>query len=258
MTASDIADRAALLERARAEGRPVEQLTKSEPGLPLEAAYRIQDEGIRLRVAGGDAVAGYKMGLTSEAKMAQMGVREPIAGVLLRSMRAQNAGTFALQGLIHPRIEAEIAFVLGRELRGRVTRDEAAAACDGVAAALEIVDSRFQNFKFTLPDVVADNCSSCGFVLGAVRPMAGLDLKAIPLEMSIDGKAVQRGSSADILGDPVLSLAALASMMAGRGLAIAAGSVVLAGAATQAVPLTPGAQVSLAAGPLGPVSVRAI
>ena len=258
MTASDTVERAALLENARAEGRPVEQLTKSDPGLAIDAAYRIQEEGIKLRLAGGDAIAGNKMGLTSEVKMKQMGVRAPIAGVLLRSMRVQAGGTFPLAGLIHPRIEAEIAFVMGRELRGPATLEQALAACDGVCAALEIVDSRFRDFKFTLPDVVADNCSSCGFVLGAARPLAGVDLAAVPLEMSIDGQVIQRGSSADILGHPGKSLAALAGMLAERGRSILPGTVVLAGAATQAVPLKAGMEVALSAGSLASVSVRGV
>lgn len=251
-------ERAALLENARAEARPVEQLTKSDPALGLDAAYRIQEEGIKLRLAGGDALVGHKMGLTSETKMKQMGVRAPIAGMLLRSMRAESGGTFSVAGLIHPRIEAEIAFIIGRELRGPATLEQALAACDGAAAALEIVDSRFRDFKFTLQDVVADNCSSCGFVIGAARPLAGLDLTAVPLEMSIDGQVVQRGSSADILGHPGKSLAALAGMLAERGRSILPGTVVLAGAATQAVPLKAGMNVSVAAGPLASVSVRSV
>ncbi len=257
MPDTDVEKSAARLEAARQAAAPIAQLTAAEPGLALDAAYRIQDEGIRIRVAAGDAVVGYKMGLTSKAKIEQMGVREPIMGVLLRSMGVENGGTFPTAGRIHPRIEAEIAFVMGRELSGSVTIAQALAACSGVAAALEVVDSRFKDFKFTLPDVVADNCSSCGFILGEARPLAGLDLASIPMEMSIDGQVVQKGSSADIMGHPGASLAALAGMLADRGRSIPAGSLVLAGAATQAVPLRPGANVRLAGGPLGAVAVDA-
>lgn len=251
------AELARTLDAARLARRTVPQLTKALPDLTLDHAFQVQDEGVRLRVAAGDRVAGYKMGLTSKAKMEQMGVNLPIAGVLLESMRRANGGVAELKGLIHPRIEPELAFILARDLKGRVSPEEALAACSGVCAALEIIDSRYEAFAFKLPDVVADNCSACGFVLGEVRDPKSLDLDRLAIELKVGGQTVASGSSDAIFGHPPAAVAELAAMLASRGLHLPAGSVVLSGAATQAVSFEPGETRAVVQG-LGEVSIRAV
>lgn len=253
MSAPSIAEQARRLETARAQGQAVECVAD----LDLAAAYRVQDEGIRLREGAGDKPVGYKMGLTSKAKMKQMGVDTPIMGRLTASMRVASGSTIRLQGLIHPRVEPEIAFLVKRDLRGRPSLEEALAACSGACAALELIDSRYRDFKFTLPAVVADNCSSCAFVLGPdVRRPGDLDLGRLPITLSVNGKTVESGLSEAIYGHPGLALAELAAMLDARGLWVEAGSVVLAGAATAAVRLEAGETRARVAG-LGEVSVRA-
>jgi 2-oxo-3-hexenedioate decarboxylase len=227
--------------------------------LDLPLAYEVQDAGIRLREARGERLRGLKMGFTSEAKRQQMGLHSPIYGVITHEMGVPNGGVFGLSGSIHPKIEPEIVFYVEKELRGRVTADEALAACSGVGAGLEILDSRFVGFKyFSLPDVVADNCSSSCYVLGpTVRSPRELDLAALEMTMEVNGKPAQSALSSAISGNPVNSLVQLCALLNERGLSLPAGSVVLAGAATQAVPLEPGAKIRLRVQELGEVTVAA-
>jgi 2-oxo-3-hexenedioate decarboxylase len=233
------------LHKARIEAREVERLTVRFPDLDLADAYRIQEEGIRLRLAEGERIAGYKMGLTSKAKQEQMGLRTPIYGVLTDRMRAESNAEYSLRGTIHPKAEPEVAFRVGRRLRGRVSADEALDACESVCAALEILDSRFVGFKyFSLPDVVADNSSSSRYVLGKVaRPPRELDLEKIQIVLEVDGEPLHVATGAALLGNPVNSLVELCALLDERGQDLEAGSIVLAGAATVAVELRPGQSV---------------
>ena len=174
MTARMHEELARLLDQARLEAREIPPLTRAHAALSLPEAYAIQAEGIRLRTARGERVVGLKMGLTSEAKRRQMNLDSPVYGVLTDRMQVPAGGMLRLQGAIHPKIEPEIAFRTSRELRGRISREQALDACASVFAAMEILDSRYTDFKyFSLPDVVADNSSSSLFVLGTTeRPPA--------------------------------------------------------------------------------------
>lgn len=220
-------------------------LSASVP-LSLADGYRVQRAGISLRKLRGDGLVGMKMGLTSRAKMEQMGVHNPIYGHLTQQMRLEDGGVLPYPKLCHPRVEPEVAFLLGRELRGPVSPAEALLCVEGVCAALEIIDSRYRDFKFTLPDVVADNASSSYFVLGqTVKDHASLDLGNLGMVMEINGVTSQIGSSAAIYEHPARSLATLANLVAELGESVPAGSVVLAGGATAAVALQPGDHVQL-------------
>ena len=252
----DIERLAGHLDDARRHAREVERLTLEAPELDLPQAYRVMDAGIALRVARGERVIGLKMGLTSEAKRRQMSLDAPIYGVLTDAMVVR--GTFHLQGTLHPKIEPEIAFRFARGLQGTPDRAGVLAACTGVGPALEILDSRYRDFKyFSLPDVVADNASSSHVVLPERWvDVEGRDLSGVGLVMSIDGTPRQRATGAAISGDPVLSVVQLCTLLAGRGRSLAPGTVVLAGAATVAEPLAAGMEVRLDAGWLGSTSVR--
>jgi 2-oxo-3-hexenedioate decarboxylase len=248
------------LDDALLEKREVVRLTEAWPELSLPDAYRIQDAGIALRVGRGENPIGLKMGLTSRAKREQMNLGSPIYGVLTDRMQIRDGGTFRVPGGIHPKIEPEIAFITNRELRGKIDADEAWAACSGVCAAMEILDSRYVGFKyFSLPDVVADNCSSFMFVLSSrmhdPRTLPREELAGLSLEMRVDGKTVQSALASEISGDPIRSLVQLAELMGERGLSVPAGSIVLAGAATQAVKLAPGMRVELDVPRLGSVRI---
>jgi 2-oxo-3-hexenedioate decarboxylase len=229
------------LFHAETKGRAMRRFTASLPDFSIADGYRVQTLLRGLHEAAGARVSGRKMGMTSLAKMQQMGINSPIQGFLTDRMQVANGGTLALGRRIHPKAEPEIAFVLGRELRGKVSESEALAAVSGVAGAIEVIDSRYENFDFGLPDVVADNCSSSAFVLGPVlKNFQGVDLAAIGISFEQNGKAVQSGSSSAILGNPIRSLTALVELLAQNGEALPAGSVVLAGAATAAMAIKKG------------------
>ena len=251
MTAPDAEMLARELDEALLARREIAPLTKTRGDFDLAAAYRVQERGIELRLARGEKIVGYKMGLTSEAKRVQMNLGAPIYGVLTDAMRIESE-LRAGDG-VHPKIEPEIAFVTRRELHGQITLQQAFDALEAVAPALEILDSRFVGFKyFSLPDVVADNCSSWKFALGPLqkpRRVSGLAMR-----MSVDGAVKQQANSNDISGDPLVSLVQLAAMLPHP---LPAGSIVLAGAATVAAPLRAGIAVSLHVDELAGMQVRA-
>jgi 2-oxo-3-hexenedioate decarboxylase len=246
LSPSHIVELSQTLHRARREAREVEPLTKTHQDFSLGDAYKIQAQGVELRQKEGEKIAGYKMGFTSKAKMEQMGLHQPIFGVLTDKMKVENQGTFSLKNRIHPKTEPEVYFITNKELKGSITREEALAACSVIGVALEILDSRFTGFKyFTLPDVVADNASSAFFVLGdGVQPTKDIDFKNLKISLLENDIPLFEATTAAILGDPLLSLCELVTLQAERGLTLPAGSVVLAGAATQAVELKPGAKMS--------------
>lgn len=246
---ADIAKLADALDAAVRDARAIPKLTERDP-FDVATAYLVQREVIDRRKARGERLAGVKMGFTSRAKMVQMGVDDVIWGLLTDAMVVES--TVDASALIHPRIEPEIAFLIGREVRSPA---DAGAAVAGVAVGFEVLDSRYEDFRFTLPDVIADNASAAGFGFGSWHPPR--DLANVGLIMEIDGRVAQTGSSAAILGDPWRSLRAAARLAQEAGIALEPGHVVLAGAATAAVPLPPGAHVRVTGAGLGSVEVTA-
>lgn len=249
---------AQVLDEARLQRREIQPLARSTAGLDVEDGYRILRAGIELRRGRGEHVVGFKMGLTSRAKREQIRIDKPIWGMLTDRMRLPDGGTFAPATGIHARIEPEIAFVIGRPLAGVVTRDEALAACSAVHTALEILDSRFVGFKdFSLPDVVADNGSASQFVLSAetLSPSA-LPLDQIEMRLTVDGRVVHSARSSEISGHPVDSIVQLCSLIAPLGYALTPGLIVMAGAATPAIPLEAGHEIRLDADGMPSVGVR--
>lgn len=213
-----------------------------DPALTIDDAYRIQRAAMARRTARGERIVGIKMGFTSEAKMRQMGVGDQISGWLTDAMQIASGATLSLENHIHPRCEPEIAFLLKRPLPAELTEQAAFDAIEAVAPALEIIDSRFHQFKFSLTDVIADNASSSGFVLGPWIPCPP-DLSGLAVSLSIDGELRQSGSTSDIMGNPLRALMAAARLAAQAGMPLQAGSIVLAGAATSAEALQPGMQI---------------
>ncbi|MGZ6142395.1 MAG: 2-keto-4-pentenoate hydratase [Myxococcales bacterium] len=247
----DTDELARVLDEALTGRREIQPLTRTHGEFDLAAAYAVQRKGIALRLSRGEKIVGWKMGLTSEAKRRQMSLGAPIYGVLTDAMRVLSEVRVA-DG-VHPKIEPEIAFVTRRALHGIVTRDEAFAALDAVAPALEILDSRFAGFKyFSLPDVVADNCSSWRVAIGPLQQPRRVD--GLRMRMSVDGRVAQEADSNAISGHPLDSLVQLAAMLPHP---LPAGSIVLAGAATVAEPLLPGVAISLDIDTLGTLTVRA-
>lgn len=247
-----------LFEAARG-AKPIDRFTASNPGFALADAYKVQKALMEMHLASGEKLVGRKMGLTSRPKMQQMGVHAPIHGFLTSAMRILDSGEIPCKGRIHPRAEPEIAFVIGKQLHGRVSPAEALAHVEGVCGAIEIIDSRYTNFDFQLPDVVADNGSSTGFVLGSeLRKPGSLDLGNLGILLELDGKPQQFGSSAAVLGHPGRALAALAALMEEEGKVLEPGTVVLAGAATAAISIKPGGWLRASFQGLGSVEARVV
>ncbi|MEU5551873.1 fumarylacetoacetate hydrolase family protein [Micromonospora sp. NPDC047793] len=211
--------------------------------LDVPTAYRVQQAVVAHRLSRGERPVGLKLGLTSRAKMAQMGVDEVIWGRLTDAMRIPDGGTLRLSAHLHPKVEPEVAFLVH------------GGAITAVAPALEVIDSRYVDFRFTLPEVIADNTSASGFVLGAWQPVPdGIDNLGVLME--VDGRPVQIGSTAAILGDPRRALAEAVRLAAASGVELADGAVLLAGAATAAVPLRAGSHVRVTVDTLGTASLR--
>lgn len=235
-------------------GRGREPLSDEWSELDLATAYDIQDATRDRRVARGERVIGVKLGLTSRAKQRTMNVDQPLVAWLTDAMVLPTGSP--VPDLIHPRVEPELLFVLGSDLAGPgITTARAMAAVATVHAAAEVIDSRYLNFHFTLPDVVADNASSGAFVTGAVaRRVQDLDLALEAVLVEIDGRVVDSATGAAILGNPGEALAAAANMLGARGIALEAGWVVLAGAMTDAVMLEPSSSLSFHYSSLGSIS----
>ena len=238
-----ITELATILDDAARQARAVAQID-AEGHLSLDDAYAIQKASIERRLARGEKRAGIKMGFTSRSKMVQMGISDVIWGRLTTGMQIEEGSSIALSRFVHPRVEPEIAFVLKKPLPGTVTAAEALSCVEAVAPALEIIDSRYRDFKFSLTDVVADNASSSGFVIGAWNNPRE-DFSNLGLTMNVNGVAVQIGSTAAILGHPLRSLVAAARLAAAAGEPLQAGAVVMAGGATAAEWIKPGSYVSI-------------
>jgi 2-keto-4-pentenoate hydratase len=237
--------------------RPVAPLTETEPGFDVAAAYRVQTLVWERRVATGHRQVGHKVGLTNAAMQRQLGVDEPDYGRLHAGMAVVD--TLDLDELIQPRIEPEIAFILGSDLQGPgVTADDVLRATSGIAPALEIIDSRIEGWRIKLPDTVADNASSARFAVGDAQPINGRDLAALVATLYVDGEPVGSGRGDAVLGHPATAVAWLANTLAAYGERLAAGEVVLPGAMCASVVLQPGSTVVGAFDELGEIRVSVL
>lgn len=243
---------------AEARARPTPQLTLTHPDLDVATAYRIQRQLVARKEGDGARIVGKKAGLTSESKQRQVGVMEPIYGYVLDRSLVDEGTAVPASRYIHPRVEPELAFVLGQDLAGPgVTVAQALAATAYVVPALEIIDSRYQNFQFTLPDVVADNTSAAGVVLGAgaARP-AAINLRLVGLVLEKNGEVVDTGAGAAVMGNPAIVVAWLANRLGAVGESLRAGEIVMCGAFCPAVAVGPGDHVRAEIDGLGAVSIR--
>lgn len=228
------------------ERRDREPFTDDWTDLDLATAYRIQDETLRRRLARGEQVVGIKLGLTSRAKQKRMGIDVPLVAWLTDAMVLPAGEPVPQDALIHPRIEPEIVFVMGDRLQGPgVTAAQALAAVSHVLGGAEVIDSRYREFRFTLPDVVADNASSGAYVTGPVAlPAQSLDLAAEAVLVEVDGEIVDSATGAAVQGHPAEALALAVNDLGRRGIAVEAGWVVLTGGMTDAVHVPPGTTVA--------------
>ncbi|WP_076417659.1 fumarylacetoacetate hydrolase family protein [Colwellia sp. UCD-KL20] len=251
---NDLAKIAEIVDEGARTASAIAQFSTEKP-LSIDEAYAVQALSMQRRYARGEKRVGIKMGFTSRAKMIQMGVHDLIWGRLTNTMRVEDGGIISLANYIHPRVEPEIAFLMKTDLSGDVTPAEALAAVEAIAPAMEIIDSRYDNFKFDLGDVVADNSSSSGFVLGNWFPKE-TDFRNLGIVMTVNGHAAEVGSTAAILGDPIRSLVSAARVAASAGEKLYAGDIVLAGSATAAIALAPGQSIETQFQSLGNVGFK--
>jgi 2-oxo-3-hexenedioate decarboxylase len=226
-------DYAARLQKAVADRTAIGPLDVPD----LATGYAVQRE---LRAAAGPLV-GWKLGVTSRAKQAQVGVDSPIYGFLEGANALDLGAPLDTSALIQPRCEPEIVFVLGRDLAGpHVTAADVVSASSGVAVGIEVLDSRYRDYRFTIGDVVADNTSAGRFVVGAAVPPAGIDLRLVGVVFERNGEMVATAAGAAVLGHPAAAVAWLVRALAADGSGLRAGEIVLSGGLTAAVPVGPG------------------
>ncbi|WP_160718948.1 2-keto-4-pentenoate hydratase [Bacillus sp. USDA818B3_A] len=236
----------------------ISPLTSEDALLSVEEAYHIQLENINRKIAQGHKIIGKKIGLTSLAMQNLLGVDEPDYGHLLDNMVVENGGYISIESVLQPKVEAEIAFILKKDLRGpNVTALDVLQATDYVVPALEIVDSRIQDWKIKLQDTVADNGSSCMYVLGG-KPtkIEDVDLELIGMVLTKNGELVNTGVGAAALGNPATCVAWLANKLSEFDISLKAGEVILSGALSAAETAIKGDSFTARFAHLGQVSVH--
>jgi 2-oxopent-4-enoate/cis-2-oxohex-4-enoate hydratase len=238
--------------------RPLPPLTEREPEVSIEDAYRIQLRLVQRRLDAGERVIGKKIGVTSPVVMAMLKVDQPDFGHLLSGMLSREGEPVPLGTMIAPRAEAEVAFVLRRDLRGPgIDAADVLAATEYVTPCLEIVDSRIRDWQIKIQDTVADNASCGALVLGPERADPGsLDLAAAEMRLYRNGTLVSTGSGSMVQGSPPNAVAWLANMLGRLGVGLKAGEVILSGSQSPLIPVVPGDELHCVAEGLGRASVR--
>ncbi|HXF71723.1 MAG TPA: fumarylacetoacetate hydrolase family protein [Actinomycetota bacterium] len=249
---------AAALLRAAEDRLPIPPLTERWPELTAEDGYRIQQHVVRARLDAGEAVVGYKVGLTSRAMQEMMGVDQPDYGPILSGMLASDGEAIPTSDLIQPRVETEIAFVLGEPLQGPgLSAIDVLRATAGVTAAIEVIDSRIEGWRIKLADTIADLASSARVVLaGRLLPVDGTDLRLVGCVLERNGEVVATGAGAAALGNPAHAVAWAANTLGALGVRMEPGHVVMPGALHAAVPAAAGDVFTASFDRLGPVTVR--
>ena len=246
------------LENAELQAYEVTKITDDYPNMTFTDATDVQWEIRRRKMSRGHKVVGMKMGLTSWAKMKQMGVEMPCYGFLADYFSLPDGAQVPFDKLIHPKVEAEIAFVTNKELSGRnLTVADVLAATELVVPAVEIIDSRYKDFKFDLTSVQADNSSSTRFVVGshAAKP-EDFDWSTIGVVMQKNGEIIELGAGAAVLDHPAASVAMLATMLAERDEVIPAGTFIMTGGITAAVLVEKGDSIVVRYQGLGTVTMK--
>ena len=238
----NIEDLAAELLRAERQRTPVDPLTDRFSDLNIAQAYQIQLAIIRGRLKEGRRVVGKKIGLTSKAMQDMLGVGESDYGHLLDDMVVLNGQPVAVDKLLQPRCEGEIAFLLRRDLKGPgVTVADVLAATEAVIPALEIVDSRIRDWRIKIQDTIADNAASARVVLGdKLTPVHDLDLRLVGMVLMKNGQVAATGAGAAVLGHPAASVAWLANKLLEFDIPLKAGEIILSGSLTAAPPVAAG------------------
>ena len=239
MTNNEIAK---TLDQAALTAKPTGQMAQNV-NMSITQAYDIQDLLIQKRLDRGENITGYKLGFTSKAKMKQMGVDDLIWGVLTDNMEIKPGENINLNQYIHPRAEPEVAFRISKDIHHKINLNDIPNYIDTMSVAIEVIDSRYQNFKFSLEDVIADNCSSIGYCIGEWQDLKD-DIIGLPIHLKFNDKIVQSGFTQAILDNPYESVVELSRLAAENNLILKKDQIILAGAATAAEWLKPQTKVS--------------
>ncbi|API59687.1 4-oxalocrotonate decarboxylase [Tardibacter chloracetimidivorans] len=252
---SAIAER---VDEAQTNGRSLTLPTEAHEGFDMACGYAVQDLLRDRWKVRGRRLVGYKAGLTSRAKMAQMKVDTPTFGFITADMAVPDGGICPTRLLSRPRVEPEIAFVLKPDIAAALrTEADVLAATDFIAPAIEIIDSRYADYKFDLPSVVADNSSSARYVIGGrPRRPAELDLRTIGIVVVQNGEVVGEAASGAVLGNPARTIIMLSQWLEDRGEALEGGSLILTGGACEAQLVSAGDSVCARFQDMGDVTVR--
>lgn len=230
---------AAKLHEALGSGEPIDRLTANHD-LTIADAYDVQSRFVRHRIDDGASVVGHKIGLTSDSIQDQLGVNEPDFGRLLDSMFVEGRA-IPPEGLIEPRVEPEIGFLIEETLEPPVTALDVLASTRGVVPVLEIIDSRIRDWDIRIQDTIADNASSALYLAGeTVSSIEGTDLSLEGLKLHVNGELVESGVGAAVMDHPARSVAWLANTLADLDQHLESGHIVLSGSLTQAVDIEPG------------------
>lgn len=246
------------LENCELQAKDTLKITDEHPDMDWDDAYAIQDEIRRRKIARGCKIIGLKAGLTSHAKMKQMGVETPCFGFMADYYAVPEGGECKVSELIHPKVEPEIAFVTKKVLKGPGCHiGTVLAAIDFVMPGIEVIDSRYRDFKFDLKSVIADNTSAVRFVVGGrPRPVSEVDLRTVGIVLEKNGEPVAFGAGAAVLGHPAAAIAMLANHLGARDEEIPAGTLILSGGITEAVAVQAGDSVTLRVQGMGSVGMR--
>ncbi|KGR79981.1 2-keto-4-pentenoate hydratase [Ureibacillus manganicus] len=226
-----------ILFHAEKNRTDIKKFVDQYPELTIDVAYTIQERLIEKKCFEEKTeISGWKLGLTSKAKQRMMGVHEPSYGVLLQNMELHPGEPISIAPFIHAKIEPEIAFVMKKDLGGPVvTVADVLDATDYVIAAMEIIDSRYENFNFTLPDVIADNSSSSRYILGTKKhSVKDIDLERMGCVFKKNGQVCATTTAASIMGNPARAITWMANKLISRGKKVQAGEIILSGALTGA------------------------
>jgi 2-oxo-3-hexenedioate decarboxylase len=245
---------------AERERKSIAQFSVSDPDFDLSTAYLAQRAFVQSKLDAGERLVGYKLGLTSRNKQQAMGVDAPLYGRVTSGMICEYGEPVRLDRFIHPRVESEIAFLLARDIEPPANITSVLAATDVVFGAVDILDSRYEGFKFSLTDVVADNASAGGFYLGPItrKPDEVDDLRLIGCVVRVDGEVVMTAASAAVMGHPAASVAWLANQLAEQGETLKAGQLVFSGGVTAPVPVVAGGSVTFDFAGLGSIDVAGV
>jgi 2-keto-4-pentenoate hydratase len=248
------------LVRAERERKPIGPLSDLAPGgeLSLDDAHTICEANVQKRLDAGERIAGYKVGFTNIPVRDKMGLPDSTYGYIMDAMVLKSGSTVRMGDLIAPKIECEICFKLGKDLRGQgLTVEEVLGATEGVSASFEICDARIRDWKCPYPDFFADNGFSCRVVLpGVWHPLRDVDLLGETVVLSQDGRKVSEGKGESAMGHPAKAVTWLADKLAARGKGIEAGQFVMSGTLTPILPVDKGSTYVAKFSGLGEVRVQ--